>query len=183
MTTMHSSIDRMLQQGQADTPAFAEAVVRDHYEHIYRLSLSILNDPDDASDATQEALIDAIFHIDRYRAGTNFRAWLSRVAVNKCYAILRKQKTQKKIRNAFQFNILKNSNPKYVLDTVSENERIQRLRLAIEKLSLKHRVVIVLRYVHEFSIREIATILEVREGTIHSRLHYAIRNLRKWIEY
>jgi RNA polymerase sigma-70 factor (ECF subfamily) len=182
MTMTHSSIDLMLLQEQADSPAFADEVVRKYHDYIYRLSLSILNDPADASDATQEALIDALFHIDRYRIGTNFRAWLSRIAVNKCYAILRKQKLQRKVRDAIRFKFLKDSSPANVLDTISENEKVRQLNLAIENLSSKHRVAIVLRYVHELSIKEIAEILGVREGTIHSRLHYAIRNLQKMME-
>jgi RNA polymerase sigma-70 factor (ECF subfamily) len=179
MTTTHSSIDLMLLQEQADSPAFAEEVIRKYYDHIYRLSLSILNDPADASDATQEALIDALFHIDRYRVGTNFRAWLSRIAVHKCYAILRKQNVQRKVRDAIRFKFSKNPGSANVLDTVSDNEEVRQLQSAIEQLSSKHRVAIVLRYVHELSIKEMAEILGVREGTVHSRLHYAIRNLQR----
>ena len=48
-------------------------------------------------------------------------------------------------------------------------------------LSLEHRTVIVLSLIHELSLNEIANVLEVSEGTVKSRLHYAKEHLRQYI--
>jgi RNA polymerase sigma-70 factor (ECF subfamily) len=182
MTSTYPDIDLVLLNKRADSAAFAEAILGKYYDYIYRLCLSIVDDPADAADASQETFINAIADIDRYSVGTNFRAWLSRIAVFKCYAILRKRKIRKRLQSALRIihsNTLNSPGP---LDFVSKNEKVNELRSAIRELSSKHRVVIVLRYIHGLSIREMSEVLELREGTVHSRLHYAIRNLRKMID-
>jgi RNA polymerase sigma-70 factor (ECF subfamily) len=47
----------------------------------------------------------------------------------------------------------------------------------VNKLGEKHLVPIIFRYVHDLSVREISQILNIREGTVHSRLHHAYRSL------
>jgi RNA polymerase sigma-70 factor (ECF subfamily) len=65
-----------------------------------------------------------------------------------------------------------------VEDAIVQNERDQAVYESLNMLDEKHRTVIVLRYFHELSVAEIAEILSVNEGAVHSRLHYARERLR-----
>lgn len=60
-----------------------------------------------------------------------------------------------------------------------DNETSERLWAAVDGLSDKHSIPIILRYVHNLPVRDIAAIMELPEGTVHSRLHYACKKLRK----
>ena len=53
------------------------------------------------------------------------------------------------------------------------------LRQAVAELKEKHRLPIILRYTHNMTAPEIAQVLQISEGTVHSRLHYARRELRQ----
>jgi RNA polymerase sigma-70 factor (ECF subfamily) len=181
MSHMPSDIDIMLLHDEAGTPAFAEAVVRIHYDYIHRLCLSILRHDADASDAAQEAFIAALAGIHRYRPGTNFRAWLCSIAVHKCYGILRKHKAQQRLIDALRFALMNSPRSPNSTGHDPPGERRTELHLAIQELSPKHQVAVILRYVHGMSIKDMAAVLGIREGTVHSRLHYAIRNLRRHI--
>ncbi len=64
-------------------------------------------------------------------------------------------------------------------DIATQKETVQQLWLAVESLNEKHRLPIILRYGQNLSIREIADILEIKEGTVHSRLHNAQKKLAK----
>ena len=58
-----------------------------------------------------------------------------------------------------------------------EREKNEHIWAAINTLSEKHRLTVILYYVYEFKIREIAEILEIPEGTVCSRLHHAVKQL------
>lgn len=63
-------------------------------------------------------------------------------------------------------------------DAAIQNEKEAAVWSELNKLDERHRIVIVLRYFHDLSVTEIAEILSIREGTIHSRLHNARERLR-----
>ena len=60
----------------------ADAFVRAHVDDVYRAALRVLGDPDLAADATQDAFINAIGALDRFRGESSVRTWLQRIAVN-----------------------------------------------------------------------------------------------------
>jgi RNA polymerase sigma-70 factor (ECF subfamily) len=122
-----------------------ENFVQTYQQDIYRLALSILDDSNEAEDATQEALLTALRALDSFRGASSLKTWLYSITVNVC-------------RNRFQ------------------RHRKQE-RLTIHRMDEKHRIPIVLRYYHDLSVAEIASILRIPEGTVHSRLNTARRQL------
>jgi RNA polymerase sigma-70 factor (ECF subfamily) len=103
--------------------------------------------------------------------------------VNVCRSRLRKAKTIEKLANNLRaaFHIQSQGIPS-AEEKVIQNEEEAVLWQAIEKLKDKQRVPLVLRYFNDLSIIEIAEILGTREGTIHSRLHFARERLRAELE-
>ena len=110
------------------------------------------------------------------------KAWLSTIAVNNCRDRLRKRKRQQ--ANLAEWEFLESCRHKGFSpeEAAIKSESDSNLWALVNNLGEKHRIPIILRYVHDLPIREIAEILRIREGTVHSRLHYAIRKLQKHIE-
>lgn len=181
MAYSRESVDELLLSDNLDVSALAEAAYRDNHANVYALCLSILHESEDAHDAMQDAFIDALANIDRYEPRTNFRAWLLRIAVSKCYSILRRHSIQRRVQDAI--GLLMPGNSTAVTERMSLIDLALDLRSAIDHLSPKHQIVIALRYGQGLSIYEIATLLGISEGTVHSRLHYATRNLRRLVRY
>jgi RNA polymerase sigma-70 factor (ECF subfamily) len=172
-----SDIDQMIQKGQAESRVFAEALVAKYSTYIQRLATSILGDPDEAQDVCQETFIDALVYIGRYTPGTNLKAWLSRIAMNKCQQALRKRRIRRSLSSAVQSIHDLLSRPANPVEMTLQAERDARIRAAINALGEKHRIPVILYYVYDLKVREIATILEIPEGTVSSRLHYAVKKL------
>ena len=179
MTDFFPDVDYLLDHHPSDDPVVIETIVRAYYAPILRLASSILNDFADAEDATQETFIKAAFNLDRYRTGTNFKTWLYTIAVNTCRGMLRKRKTRAHLQMLFSNISYSVSRTSFPEDHVIEFEISNDLKTAIHALDEKHRLPILLRFVHELPIAEIAQILGVRQGTIDSRLHYGIQKLKR----
>jgi RNA polymerase sigma-70 factor (ECF subfamily) len=155
-------------------PQAIEMLVRDHQGAIFRLCLSILDDAKDAEDATQETFISAVNALHSFRGDAVFNTWLYAIAVNTCRRQLKRRGRQREVRSALQLeqpiSMPVPSNPE---QTLVEREVADALLEAVAELDEKHRIPIVLRYFHDLSVTEIARILEINEGTAHSRLSNA----------
>jgi RNA polymerase sigma-70 factor (ECF subfamily) len=148
-----------------------------HYAALHYLAYSILGDADEADDAVQEALISALASVERYRPGGNMKAWLSSIVVNQCRDKMRRRKVREKLNDGLQWVFRSKPPPKTLEDRGVRKEAKSTLWSIVNQLGEKHRLPIILRYVHNLSVREISQILEIREGTVHSRLHNACSNL------
>jgi RNA polymerase sigma-70 factor (ECF subfamily) len=154
-----------------------EGLVREHYGYIQRLALSILDDPHEAEDAAQEAFIAASRSLSSYRGEANLRTWLTAIAVNGCRGRLRKRRTRQNLQHTLQALHLAQRSPISVEEAAIQQDSARSLRQAVAELDDKHRLPILLRYVHQLSVPEIARLLATNPGTIYSRLHYARRML------
>ncbi len=160
----------------------AEALVQQHYPYLYRLAYSIVGDPAEADDVVQESFVTAFKKLEQYEPGTNFRAWLSTIAVNKSRDRLRRRRSRQRLGRTLQaIASLVRSTPSPEEELVRK-ERDAELWAAVDALGERHRLPVILRYAHNLSIAEIAEILQVKEGTVHSRLHYATEKLARQIE-
>ena len=179
MTDFAPDMDDLIAHNVSTDPIVIETIIRVYYAPIHRFTMSVLTDPTEAEDAVQETFIKAALNLDRYRTGTNFRAWLYTIALNTCRGMLRKRGVRQRLENILS-NMPSAWMRPYPEERMIEMETCQALKTAVETLDEKHRLPILLRFVHDLSISEIAQILGIREGTVHSRLHYAIKKLR-WL--
>jgi RNA polymerase sigma-70 factor, ECF subfamily len=160
-----------------------ERLIREYQTGIFRLALSILDDPAEANEATQDAFIAVLKAMGGYQERASFKAWIYTIALNLCRNRLRKRKTVERLKYTLSaiFRI-QSQKPPSPEDTVIQNEKDAVLWNALSGLGEKHRIPIILRYFHDFSPLEIAEILEISEGTVHSRLHYGRERLRIKLE-
>jgi RNA polymerase sigma-70 factor (ECF subfamily) len=179
---MTSRVDDLLNANTDDDILIIETLVDEFHGYIYRLSYSILQDHASVEDAVQETFITAFLKLEQYESGTNLKAWLSTIAVNICRNHIRKQKRQE-VRQTVWHAIRELtgpvSNPE---EETARGETNSSLWGAVNSLGDKHRMPMVLRYVHGLPVRQIADILEIKPGTVHSRLHYGIKKLRSALE-
>lgn len=154
-----------------------EWLLREYYPYIHRLALSILDDIHEADDVAQETFIAAHHSLASFRSESNPKTWLTAIAVNASRGRLRKRKVRQVLTNTLHtLHLLKNS-PATPEQAAIQNEADQSIWEAVDGLDEKHRLPVILRYVHELSVPEIAHILHLRQGTVHSRLHYARKEL------
>ena len=160
-----------------------ERLILQYQDGVYRLVFSVLNDSVEANEATQDTFIAALSALESYREQASFKAWLFTIALNISRNRLRKRKTLARLNEAlqiiFRVQIQKIPSPE---DAVIQNEKDAALWRALKKLGEKQRIPIVLRYFHDFSSAEIAEILGISEGTVHSRLHTGRERLRIELE-
>ena len=145
---------------------------------VRRLANAILRDADEAEDAAQDGVLQALVKLDRYDPTRPFGPWLMRIVANA--AIDRRRR--RAVRDTSELDeALAGGGP---LPDV-EVDRLalrQRLAMALDKLPERYRVAVVLFDVEGYSQAEIAEILGVAPGTVRSAVFHARRRLRRWLE-
>ncbi len=170
----------------------AEALVRRYRDRAYAIAGSLCDgDRDLAGDMTQEAFLKAFRSLDRFRGQSSFYTWFYRILVNTCLDNRRKQrrwdrfflpwrsarpagdmpeKTVEDLPDASE-----ESDPDLVLGSKALQEEVNE---ALKSLSAKQRTVFQLKVFHEMTLREIAEVMNLSEGTVKSHLFRATKSLR-----
>jgi RNA polymerase sigma-70 factor (ECF subfamily) len=169
---------RFIELCRVGDSAAIENFVQTYQQDVYRLALSILDDPAEAEDATQDSLLAALRSLDSFRGASNLKTWLYSITVNVCRTRLQRHKTYERLTKILG-EILRVRSTSSVEEFAVQSELDQTLWRAIHHMDEKHRIPIVLRYYHELSVPEIADILQIPEGTVHSRLNTARKQLRE----
>ncbi len=181
MEGIRGKIDRLIADGGVKDPAVMGAMLAEYGAPIYRLALTILSDPDDAQDVTQDTFIQAGAALHQYQVGTNFKAWLFKIAVNNCRMNLRKRAARRVLQQAWEsFTNLVSRQPGTEAQAVQDETRTELWSL-VDDLDEKHRLVVVLRLAHELTVSEISLILRINEKTVYTRLYHAFARLRAQI--
>ncbi|MAV39770.1 MAG: RNA polymerase subunit sigma-24, partial [Puniceicoccaceae bacterium] len=136
-----------------------------------------------------EVFIKAFQSIKRFRGKSAFFTWLYRIAVNTSITFIKKSKKQRFIHyesidetlvsgEILEFLTAKTKTEKGAL----LNELQEKLNDALQKLSPKHRLVIILHEIEGMNHKAIAEIVKTSEGTVRSRLHYAKKQLQIYLK-
>lgn len=164
----------LLAKCRAGDPQAIETLVNEHQARLFRLCLSILDDAADAQDATQESFIAALKALNTYRGDSAFHTWLFAIAINTSRAQLRQRKRRGNLKTNLEEMTLTQSQDKQTPERrMIETQHTEAIWQAINGLDEKHRMPIILRYYHELSTQEIAEVLGINVGTVHSRLSNA----------
>ncbi|WP_411748381.1 RNA polymerase sigma factor [Psychrobacillus psychrotolerans] len=143
----------------------------DMYEnYAIRTAKAITRNDEHAKDAVQEAFIRVYRNISSYNSTLPFDAWFYRILVNECYRILSKEKKNTPIDTSTM------ENKEQLREHSKEN--LSDLYSMIQNMADIYRIPILLKYIKGFSEKEIATILDLNQNTVKSRLFNG-RNLLK----
>lgn len=141
---------------------------------LYHKALSLLGNEHDAADAVEDALIKGYDSIASLQEACYFHTWLTRILINTCIDIQRKrQKTVYLVEYAD------------MKEPVCQEDRDDSMDIQaqMEALDEKHRTVVVLRFYEDLKVEEIAQILGVPQGTVKSRLYWALKKLKHGMEW
>jgi RNA polymerase sigma-70 factor (ECF subfamily) len=159
-----------------------EAIFFKYQAQIYRTALAVTRDPGSAEEVLQDCFYKTYVNINNFTGEGSLAPWLHRVAVNlSCNAIKKRRLHLEPIEDVAEGYMT--TDPRQSPEAVAEQNELQgRMRDAINSLPLKHRIVITLHYLQDFSLPEIAYILDTPVGTVKSRLHHARKSLREQLE-
>lgn len=169
---------------KGDPNAF-ELLMLQYQTQVYNLCYRILGDPDDAADMTQETFLKAWRSLDGFHMESSLSTWLYRLANNSCLDLLRSKKRKPTISIVGEdengeeliFDPVDPSpQPDEVLIQKEEKLLLQKALLSLDE---QQRAILTLRVVNDMSYEDISRVLQIKEGTVKSRLARARENLRK----
>src|SRR6186713_492982 len=164
-------VDLVVRAQRGDKEAYA-ALASGIADRFLAVSRRIVRDIDLAEDATQQALVAIWRDLPQLRDPARFDAWSYRLLVRACYAEGRRSRQWSP-----DLRILPADEPSESegLDAIVYHDQLER---AMRRLSVDHRTVLVLHHYADIPVDRVARILEVPVGTVHSRLHHAMRAMR-----
>jgi len=153
---------------------------------IYRLSLKILGNPQDAEDVLQNTFLNALTHLSSFEGRSSLSTWLYRIASNEALMQIRRKRKNVSIEDLQTEGSDEGILPEIFMDwsALPESELITeeskaKLDEAVSKLPESLRLVFVLRDVEGVSIKETAEILNLTETNVKTRLLRARMALRE----
>jgi RNA polymerase sigma-70 factor (ECF subfamily) len=169
---------RLIELCRVGDSSAIEHFVQTYYQDVYLLARSILDNISEAEDVTQEALLAALRALSSFHGDSSLRTWLYSITVNICRTRLQHRKRRQRLVTILGgiLRVQTTRVPSVEEDAIQSESRASLWR-AIHNMDEKHRIPIVLRYYHDLSVAEIAAILQIPEGTVHSRLNTARRQL------
>ena len=172
---------------KGDLDAFDSLTIK-YRQRLLSVIYNMTSNREDAADLTQEAFVKAFRSIGRFKGKSSFFTWLYRIGVNVTLSHLQKNKA----RRFFSFeNLSEEVNQETAFEVLASrskterptllNELQEKLNEALQKLSNKHRTIVVLFEIEGLSHKQIAEIMKCSEGTVRSRLHYAKQQLQAYL--
>lgn len=148
------------------------ALILDSERQLYSTAKSILFSDQDCADAIQETIVKAFSKIDTLRNDKYARTWLIRILINECYSVVRKSSKFVPLEEFFE---------REEMETEKEKDYSE-LYKAVNSLKEELRLPVILYYIEEFSVKEIAQILEISEGAVQKRLARARGKLKQELQ-
>jgi RNA polymerase sigma-70 factor (ECF subfamily) len=157
----------------------ALGLLYDRYQHmVYRTALAITGDSDAAADLLQDVFLRLHRFAPLVDVERPLEPWLYRVTANLSYTWVKRHKSwSKSLEDIAEWLISGRKNPP--LQQAEFDDSWAQVQQAVLALPLSQRVVVVLYYVNDLSLQEIADILDIPVGTVKSRLHYGRQALRE----
>ena len=152
--------------------AFKRLVVNNR-QRLYRMAFAWTSDPQLADDLVQQTLLKALSNQKQLRDFAAAEGWLFRILAN-CLTDHRRAKRE--FLSGDNLELVDKATPEKWL---KEEELVQKVRQAVQKLPINHRQVVTLVDLEEFSYASVAQILDIPVGTVMSRLCRGRRALRE----
>lgn len=161
---------------QGDTEAFAHIVNR-YKVQIYNLMYRYSHTTEDAADMTQEVFCKAFERLNRYQKRTQFFSWLYTIALNYAKDWTKKKHSHRRTLARFSSEAV-NNEAMSAPSLLEADQEAGSLMAALATLPDDRREMVLLRYRHERSIKELAEIFDLSESAVKMRLQRALGDLR-----
>ncbi len=141
-------------------------------DDLYKIAKSRIANETDIEDAIQETMIETYKSIKKLNNTSNFKKWVIKILINKCNRIYRrKYKTDISI-DEYNVETLKSNN---IIDVENKLNFYDIIKI----LNYEERLIIILYYMEDYSVKEIKSILKMNENTINTHLYRARQKLKK----
>ncbi|WP_305305926.1 sigma-70 family RNA polymerase sigma factor [Romboutsia ilealis] len=138
-------------------------LIKAYEKDLYKVAITMTKNEEDALDCIQEAILQSYISIKDLRQEEYFKTWLIKILINKCNALLKKNKKIMEITGELKIE------ESYKLD----------LKESINNLDSDLKIIVILYYYEDMSIKDISESLNIPQGTIKSRLSRARKKLKK----
>ena len=179
----------LVQQVQGGDVAAFDKLVQKYREPIFAVIYNMTSNREDASDLTQDTFIKAFQAIGRFKGKSSFFTWIYRIAINTAMSFLKKRSRRRYISYENMHDEVSDSEIFEHLTAKTRTEKgalvqelQEKLNDALQRLSPKHRTVVVLHEIEGLGHAEIAAITQTSIGTVRSRLHYAKQQLQNYLQ-
>jgi RNA polymerase sigma-70 factor (ECF subfamily) len=170
---------------QGDQYAFEQLVYR-YDRSVLSIAMRFVNDPDEAKDIYQEVFIRVFKGLKKFEFRSEFSTWIFRITTNVC--LTHKSRSKEQMKVSFN-NELINEDDDFMFkeiidDGISPEEEVSTKDLgefidkAVENLSEKQKITFILKHYEGYKIREIAEMINCKEGTVKKYLFEAVKNLK-----
>lgn len=169
-----------VQQAKAGEAQAWDALFKRYQLPLYVYVFELVHDEQASLDLVQETFISAVRHIGGLREDGKFGSWLFGIAHQKCIQRWRKKARDEELREELGY-----SEPDFEQspdDVLIRQEQEAEFMKLLNQLPLRQRSALLLFYVEDFSLEEIANITGATVGTVKSRLHYARKALGTLME-
>ena len=136
-------------------------------KNMYYIAKSILGNDEDCADAMQNAILNAYSNLASLREEKYFRTWLTRILINECYSMIRRNKVTVSYEEYMEN------------ETSYDSSGYSEVYMEIQALEERYRVPFILHYVAGFTLKEVAGMLKCTEAGIKMRLLRARNILKK----
>ena len=142
---------------------------------LTRVAAVQLGNEHDAADVAQDTLLAAWDAASRPHDPARLRSWLFAILINRCRR--HRRSVWRALRRVLHYRQIARPN-----EPPPADDRLGRLRGALARLPERQRALIALRFEQQLTVAETAQVLGVPEGTVKSRTHAAMQQLRRWMK-
>jgi len=150
-----------------------DLLVSRYRKRLYYHALYITKNSETSLDVAQEVFVKAFHEPRLFDTEFHTKAWLFRVCTNRCYNLVRDRQRRGGILERVGREKSALSNPHHAIDDLLAREERTELTQVMDRLSPEHRTILLLRYFGDLSYQEVADVLQVKIGTVMSRLSRA----------
>ena len=178
--TEHDDAQLVKASQRGDQQAFALLVQR-HQQRVFALSMRLLQDPEEANEATQEAFLAAWQGLSGFRGDALFSSWLYRIAYHCCMHVIDLRTREHLLQEAMHVEQARSemAMEQQAMENIERYELRVLLQKNLQQLPAKYRIVLRLRYLQDRTYEEMAAILAMPLGTIKTSLFRAKRLLKE----
>jgi RNA polymerase sigma-70 factor, ECF subfamily len=167
-------------QARAGDPAAWDILFRRYQLPLYVYVYELVHDEQASLDIVQETFINAARHLGGLREDGKFGSWLFGIAHQKCLQRWRKQGREAAALEEFAAAPIElEDDPAELLIRAEQEAAAMKL---LNQLPVAQRSVLLLHFIEDFPLEDIAAVTGTALGTVKSRLHYAKKALKKLIE-
>lgn len=160
-----------------------ERIVDETSGYVYYYCLTLLCSEDEANDAVQEIYLTLLKKLDTLENPKAFLGWLKTVTANRCKNRLLRNKSYSSLDDEVLFESEEETDIQLIPQKQIEAKELRNAVVkAVKNLPVFQRECVMMYYYNEMSVSQIAEILEIKEGTVKSRLYNARKSIKSELE-